>query len=65
MSTETIRTVRDGEPRTATSTFRQLLNTECSSSLVLLYVHRDHKDYQGLGAEDGHLDFQTAPEHRV
>ena len=31
-STETIRTVRDGELRTATSTS------------VLLYVHRDHKD---------------------
>ena len=27
-STETIRTVRDGEPRTATSTFTQLLSSE-------------------------------------
>ena len=27
-STETIRTVRDGEPKTATSTFTQLLSSE-------------------------------------
>ena len=46
--TETTRTIRDGEPRMATSTFTQLLSSEClSSSLVLLYVHRDHKDYYG------------------
>ena len=38
--------IRDGEPRTATSTFSQLLSSEClSSSSVLLYVHRDRKDY--------------------
>ena len=34
---------------------------QCSSP-VLLYVHRDHKDYSGRGAQDGHLDFHTAPE---
>ena len=45
-STETI---RNWEPRTATSTFTQIL---------LLYVHRDHQE---LGAQDGHLDFHTAP----
>ena len=28
---------------------------------VLLYVHRDIKDYQGWGAQDGQLDFHTAP----
>ena len=28
----------------------------------LLYVHRDHKDYLGRGAQDGHLDCHTAPE---
>ena len=27
-STETIRTIRDGDPRTATSTFTQLLSSE-------------------------------------
>ena len=32
------------------------------SSSVLLYVHRDHKDRSGRGAQDGHLDFHTAPE---
>ena len=25
---------------------------------VLLYVHRDHKHYQGREARDSHLDFQ-------
>ena len=40
--TETIRTIRDGKPRTATSTFTQLL---VQFSSVLLYVHRDRKDY--------------------
>ena len=29
---------------------------------MLLYVHRDHKDYSGREAQDGHLDFYTAPE---
>ena len=53
----------DGNPRTATSTFTQLLSSVMSnSSSVLLYVHRDHKDYYGRGAQDGHLDFHTAPE---
>ena len=33
-----------------------------SSSSVSLYVRRDHKDYQGQGAQDGHLHFHTAPE---
>ena len=69
MSTEIMRIIRDGEPRTATSTFAQLLNSATveaiqayvqpqppfspdsdnrkspSSSSVLLYVHRDHKNY--------------------
>ena len=31
-------------------------------SSVLLYAHGDPKDYQGRGAQDGHLDFHTAPE---
>ena len=42
------RLIRDVEPRTATSTFSQLLSSEekmrCSCS-VLLYVHRDRTDY--------------------
>ena len=29
---------------------------------MLLYDHRDHKDYYGLGAQDGYLDFHTVPE---
>ena len=31
---------------------------------MLLYARRDHKTYQGRGAQDGHLDFHTAPELR-
>ena len=27
---------------------------------MLLYIHRDHKDYKGRGAQDGHLDFHAA-----
>ena len=43
-STETIRTIRDVESRTATSTFTQFLSSEAQSSM-LLYVHRDRTDY--------------------
>ena len=35
-STETMRFTRDGEPRTATSTFRQLLNSQYISLIVCL-----------------------------
>ena len=31
-------------------------------SSVLLYVHRNPKDYEGRGTPDGHLDLHTAPE---
>ena len=54
-STETVGIVRDGEPRTATPPFTQILSSALSPSLpalcfpcspsVLLYVHRDRKDY--------------------
>ena len=27
---------------------------------TLLYIHKDHKEYWGQGAQDGHLDFHTA-----
>ena len=48
---ETVRTVRDGESRTATSTFTQLLISDKPNFQMLLYVHRDHiKDFQGRGA---------------
>ena len=52
-STETIRTVRDWKPRTATSTFTQLLNSVGKLLLLLqmlLYVHRDHKDGEPMTA---------------
>ena len=45
MSTETIGIIRDGEARAATSTFTQLLSSEVIVCSVLLYVHRDHRDY--------------------
>ena len=33
---------------------------------MLLYVHRDHQGVGGVGeAQDGHLDFHTAPELSV
>ena len=47
-STETTRPVWDGKPRTATSTFTQLLSSASAlqgPSSMLLYVHRDRKDY--------------------
>ena len=54
----------DGEPRmVATWTFTQLLSSDLAPSrLMLLYVHRDHKDYYGQGALDGPLNFHTTPD---
>ena len=49
----------DGEARTSTWTFTQLL----SSSSMLVNFHRDHnfiKDYKGRGAQDVHLEFHAA-----
>ena len=43
-STETVRTIRDGEPRTPASTFTQLLSAVQFSSMFF-YVHRDRTDY--------------------
>ena len=36
-STETVRTIRDGEPRTSTSTFTQLLNSDTTASRASLF----------------------------
>ena len=55
--------IRDRESRMATSTFTQLLSSVIRFvRSVLLYVHRDRKDCYRWGAQDGHLDFHTAPE---
>ena len=43
-STENIRTIRDREIRTATSTFTLLLSSECFYCSMFLYVQRDHTD---------------------
>ena len=61
MSTEIIRTVRDGEPRTATSTFTHLLNSDQFKFNVALRPQRPC----GLlcfskPAQDVSLDFHTA-----
>ena len=44
-STETVRTIRDGDPRMATFTVTQLLSSEQKDRSMLLYVHRDCTDY--------------------
>ena len=64
-STETVQTIRDGEPRTATWTFTQLLRSatqRVQCCFTSTETHRDRTDYSGWGAQDGHLDFHTAPE---
>ena len=57
------RLIRDGEPRTSTSTFTQLLSS--ALGLLLLKCCFTSTETVGLlrtGAQDGHLDFHTAPE---
>ena len=58
MSAETIRTIRDGERSTATSTFTPLLSpVRCfMSAETILRTIRDEEP------RDGHLDFHTAPD---
>ena len=67
MSTQTVTTIRDGEPRTATSVLLYVHRDHNdykveprTATSVLLYVHRDHNDYKGRGVQDGNLDFHTA-----
>ena len=62
-STEAVRTINDGEPRTATSTFTQLPNSEwpvvfrcCSPSTETVMTIKD------AGCPGRPLDFHTAPE---
>ena len=42
MSTETVRTIRDREPRTATSNFTQLLNSGIMNLALYLYFVLDY-----------------------
>ena len=60
-STETTRTIRDREPRTVTSTLAQLLSsvTKAKCCFTSTETIRTIKD---RGAQNGHLDFHTAPE---
>ena len=59
-------TVQGGQSqnRSATSCvhFVRTVKAKWCSSSLLLYVHGDHNDYQGRGAQDIDLDFYTAPE---
>ena len=47
--TETVRTNKDGGPRTATSTSTQLLSLVVQSGSLLHYVHRDRMDIRDGG----------------
>ena len=58
--TETIRTVRDGEPRTSTSTFTQLLSPFKFN--VALRPQRPYGLLRDGEPQDVHLDLHTAPE---
>ena len=56
---------QDGEPRAATSTLTQLLNSVYMSELVEVFVAlRPRKPEGSLGGttQDDHLDSHTAPE---
>ena len=69
MSTETIRTIRDGEPSTATSTFAQLLSSDqrlnSQSFVHCCFTSTETIELKGTrSALDRHLDFHTAPELR-
>ena len=70
-STETVRTIRDGEPRAATSTLTQLLSSEVRLLLQCRFTSTDRDGEPRtatstfspgrpprLSAQDGHLDFQ-------
>ena len=65
-STETVRTIWDGEPRTATSTFTRLLSSDTPPDLLLLlkccFTSTETVGLLGTGAQDVHLDFHTVPE---
>ena len=50
-STETIRLIRDGEPRTATSTFTQLLSSKYVHRNLIRFM-RDGRGRGELGAEE-------------
>ena len=49
---------RGGEPRTATSTFTQLLSSAQEGFVsVLFYIHKNHKAYSGRGARAASSSF--------
>ena len=40
-------------------TYKGQTVTTCVHGIILLYVHRNHKDSLGRKAQDGHHDFHT------
>ena len=60
-SSETVRTIRDGETRTSTSTLTQLLSSEEFEFNVALRPQRPYGPL-GTGAQDFHLHSHTAPD---
>ena len=68
-STETIRTIMDGVPRTATSTFTQLLSSGPSNVEVLLYVHRNRRfitdGSPGRPPRHSHSSWALMPSNRL
>ena len=56
-----IRTVMDGEPRTATSTSATQLLSSNTAHCCFTSTQTMHEDCYGRRAQDGHLDLHTAP----
>ena len=63
-STESVGTIRDWGAQVVHLLFYTVPELCLYSSSVLLYIHRDRRDYQGTGepAQDVQLLFYTAPE---
>ena len=55
--TETRKRIRDGEPKTTTSTFTLLLSIFLM--MTCCFTSTETVGLLGTGAQDGHLDFQT------
>ena len=64
-STETVGTIRDGEPRTSTSTFTQLMSSGLKLIIIIMYIY--HALINALRAHMIHINlnmiFLTHVEH--
>ena len=52
----------DGEPLTSTWTFTQLLCSDVTAVVEYCFTSTETIGLLGTGAQDGHLDYHTAPE---